>query len=194
MSARPAVAAALVAGLLLLAACAPEPGEVPPSPENPSSPSAPAASGSPTPSPTATAVALPTDCRAILSQAVLAQLGPTPLNDPGLGIATGVQPDGSLVCAWRDPAADTTGLITEITRMSRGPALGMLNGLASSDGFSCFTPNGGTRCEKVWDDATYPVKNGRTLFWRDDILIDTRWSNLAPIGYTDSIVSHLFGG
>lgn len=33
---------------------------------------------------------------------------------------------------------------------------------------------------------------GRTLFWREDILIDTRYSNLAPEGYTASIVEHLF--
>jgi hypothetical protein len=187
--ARAALLGALTVGMLTLAACAPESGSTPST--APASPSASATSASPTPSPTATA-AVPTDCRAILSEPVLAQLGETPLNDPALGGATGAQPDGSLVCIWRDPRADTTFLSTDITRMNRGPALDMLNALADTEGFSCYTPDGGTRCEKTWDNPQYPVTDGRTLFWRDGILIDTQFSNLAPSGYTDSIVAAIF--
>jgi hypothetical protein len=110
---------------------------------------------------------------------VLAQLGDTPLNDAAFG------PSG-------DPGTDTTGLTTTIERMNRGPALDMLNALADTEGFTCFTPDGGTRCEKTWQNTRYPVTDGRTLFWRDDILIDTTYSNLAPTGYTASIVSALF--
>lgn len=144
------------------------------------------------PSPTSKAVALPTDCRAILSADVLAQLGETPLNDAAFG-PSGVGDDGSLTCVWRDPRADTTGLVTKISKMNRGPALDMLNKLVTDEGFTCFTPDGGTRCEKTWQNEQYPVTDGRTLFWRDDILIDTRYSNLAPSGYTSSIVTSLFG-
>ncbi|WP_045264063.1 hypothetical protein, partial [Microbacterium oxydans] len=139
----------------------------------------------------ATPVTLPTDCRAILSEAVLAELGDTPLNDPAFG-PSGVGADGTLTCNWADPRADTTRLTTTISRMNRGPALDMLNALANNEGFSCFTPDGGTRCEKTWPNEQYPVTDGRTLFWRDDVLIDTRYSNLAPAGYTSSIVEHLF--
>jgi len=135
---------------------------------------------------------MPTDCRAILSDAVLAEIGETPLNPDNFG-PTGVQPDGSLICIWRDPRADTTGLITTISQMNRGPALDMLNALAANEGFTCFTPDGGTRCEKEWPNQNYPVTDGRTLFWRDDIMIDTRYSNFAPTGYTSSIVENLFG-
>lgn len=189
---RPAVAAALAgATLLALSACAPAADDAAPTP------AAPVVSSSPTPIPTITqtapAVRIPADCRSMLSADVLAQLGQTPLNDPALG-PSGVQSDGSLICIWRDPAADTTGLVTHISRMDRGPALDMLNGLVDTQGFSCYTPDAGTRCEKTWINPTYPVIDGRTLYWRDGVLIDTQYSNLAPTGYTGSIIASVFGG
>ncbi|WP_295841940.1 hypothetical protein [uncultured Microbacterium sp.] len=189
---RPPVAAALAgATLLALSACAPAADDAAPTP------AAPVVSASPTPIPTITqtapAVRIPADCRSMLSTDVLAQLGQTPLNDPALG-PSGVQSDGSLICIWRDPAADTTGLVTRISRMDRGPALDMLNGLVDTQGFSCYTPDAGTRCEKTWINPTYPVNDGRTLYWRDGVLIDTQYSNLAPTGYTGSIIASVFGG
>nr|MBS1900205.1 hypothetical protein [Actinomycetota bacterium] len=147
---------------------------------------------SPSPSPSATSAALPADCKALLSADVLSQLGDTPLNSPVFG-PSGVQSDGSLICIWADPKADTTSITTTISRKYRGEALDMLNGLVKTEGFSCYTPSQGTRCEKEWADPTYPVTDGRTLFWRDDVLIDTRYSNLAPTGYTSSIVASIFG-
>ncbi|WZH37588.1 MAG: hypothetical protein PIR02_02730 [Microbacterium enclense] len=190
----PAGAAVLAAAaILVLSACAPDDG-------GSSAPTSPAASGpsttSPTPiptlSPTAVAAKIPTDCRSMLSDDVLSQLASVPLNDPAVG-TSGPQPDGSLICIWRDPGADTTGLETRITRVDRGPALDMLNELVATQGFSCYTPDDGTRCEKTWINDTYPVNDGRTLFWRDDVLIDTQYSNLAPTGYTASIISSIFG-
>lgn len=182
-----------IAAALALSACAPDQGGTP-APKAPSPIESRTPDGTPIPTitPTAAAAALPTDCRAILSTDVQAQLGATPLNDPALG-PSGVQPDGSLICIWRDPAADTTGLVTHISRMDRGPALDMLNDLVTTQGFSCYTPDEGTRCEKTWINDTYPVNDGRTLFWRDDVLIDTQYSNLAPTGYTASIIAAIFG-
>jgi hypothetical protein len=129
----------------------------------------------------------------MLTPAVLDQLKDVPLNDPAAGIPTGELPDGSLACLWRDPRADTTHLFTTIAALSRGAALDMLNELADVQGYTCYTPDGGTRCEKTWLNEVYPVTDGRTLFWRDDILIDTRFSNLAPSGYTAAIVASVFG-
>ncbi len=153
--------------------------------------SEPSPSASPSPTATAAAVKLPTDCRAILSSDVLAQLEGVPLNDAAFG-PSGVGAGGTLTCIWADPAADTTSLVTTISAMNRGPALDLLNQLVTTEGYTCFTPDGGTRCEKTWQDDKYPVTDGRTLFWRDGILIDTRYSNLAPTGYTASIVKKLF--
>ncbi|BDZ39373.1 hypothetical protein GCM10025863_19870 [Microbacterium suwonense] len=188
-------AALLGAGLILLTACTPGTGDAPDTGEN-GRPSASApASVDPdprsTPAPTSTPVALPTDCKTILSGDVLAQLKDVPLNDPALG-ESGVLDDGTLLCVWADPHADTTGLTTRIERMPRGEALDMLSSLAE-EGFSCYTPDGGTRCEKTWKSEQYPVTDGRTLFWRDDVLIDTNYSNLAPQGYTASIVAAIWG-
>ncbi|MGJ0390774.1 hypothetical protein [Microbacterium sp. CGR1] len=161
----------------------------------PSSSSTPDDTASPSPSasptPTTAPVTLPTDCRAILSEDVLAQLDGIPLNDAAFG-PSGVADDGTLTCIWADPRADTTRLVTTISLMNRGPALDMLNALVTNEGFTCFTPDGGTRCEKTWQNTQYPVTDGRTLFWRDDVLIDSSYSNLAPSGYTSSIVAHLF--
>lgn len=191
-----AAAPALTGALLLVAltACAPDPSTGP-SRTPPPGATAPAASSTPTatPTPTTTPVAIPTDCEALVSEQVLAQLADVPLNDPANGAAVGAQGDGSLVCLWRQPEADTTFLQTTVSRMSRGPALDMLNQLADEEGFTCYTPAGGTRCEKVWVNEEYPVNDGRTLFWRDDVLIDTQYSNLAPSGYTDSVIAHVFG-
>ncbi len=192
--------AAAAISVLLLSACAPEtpsgsPGDSPvPSGSVSGTPTPIETYGldaSPTPSPSPTTVALPTDCRAILNAAVLAQLEGIPLNDPAFG-PSGPQPDASLICVWADPRADTTRLVTEISYADRGPALDMLNELANEEGFTCFTPDGGTRCEKTWPNETYPVTDGRTLFWRDGVLIDTRYSNLAPSGYTAAIVASLW--
>lgn len=194
-----ALAAASVILIGALAACAPDGGTASPAPTASASPSssaattnAPTAPASPSPSSTDVAVAVPTDCRAILSGAVLAQLGQTPLNDPAFG-PSGVQADGSLICIWGSPSADTTNLTTTVSALSRGPALDTLNKLASTEGFTCYTPDTGTRCEKTWRNATYDVTDGRTLYWRQGLLIDTRYSNLAPTGYTASIVERVFG-
>ncbi len=188
-----AVAASVLLAAAVLAACAPGPSGPPSATQTVT------ASGSPTPIPTITPGATPTaraeiprDCREILTAAVLAELEGIPLNDPAFG-PSGPQADGSLVCVWRDPATDTTGLVTTIAHVSRGPALDMLNALADQDGFTCYTPDDGTRCEKTWENATYPVTDGRTLYGRDGVLIDTQFSNLAPSGYTSAIVAAIFG-
>ncbi|KQR39225.1 hypothetical protein [Microbacterium sp. Leaf159] len=197
MNARLAAGAAALLLIAVLTGCDPSgsgSAEQSASPE-PSSTSTPdgTASPSPTASPTPTTapIALPTDCRAILSEDVLAQLDGIPLNDAAFG-PSGVADDGTLTCIWADPRADTTRLVTTISLMNRGPALDMLNALVANEGFTCFAPDGGTRCEKTWQNTQYPVTDGRTLFWRDDVLIDSRYSNLAPSGYTSSIIAHLF--
>ncbi|HWL77024.1 hypothetical protein [Microbacterium sp.] len=197
MSHRRGPAAAAAASVLLafaLTGCAPDDAAAPTPSADAHGTSSPTATGSPAPTPTSTAAIpeLPDDCRTILSSSVLDQLQGVPLNDEAFG-PSGPQPDGSLICVWADPGADTTSLVTTIRYMSRGPALDLLNELADDEDFTCYTPDLGTRCEKTWQNEQYPVTDGRTLFWRDDILIDTRYSNLAPSGYTDSIIAALWG-
>lgn len=194
---RPALAAALVVAAAALAACAPDPSASPAptvSDKGISGLPSPVETMTPDPSPTATAeaaAAVPTDCLDLVSEDVQAQLYGIPLNDPAFG-PSGVQADGSLTCIWADPASDTTSLVTTIERMSRGPALDQLNALVADEGYTCYTPDGGTRCEKTWENPDYPVTDGRTLFWRAGLLIDTRYSNLAPAGYTSSVIAAIW--
>jgi hypothetical protein len=182
-------AASLLAFSAVLSACVPEPGTTPGPDAAGASPSR---SAAPAPSATLspTLVPIPVDCRAMLTPGVLEQLSSVPLNDPALG-PSGAQPDGSLVCLWGDPAVPGTALTTTISYASRGPALDMLNGLVS-EGYECYTPDGGTRCEKTWFSEPDLIPEGRTLFWRQDVLIDSSFRNLAPNGYTAAIVATVF--
>lgn len=191
MNTRAAVAGTALLLALMLSGCGSSPA-----PESAASASpSPEASSTPDPKPSsdpdAAGVPIPTDCRAILSPTVLAELDGIPLNDAAFE-PSGSLEDGSLRCVWADPAADTTSLVTEISGVGREPAMELLNALANDEGFTCYSPDGGTRCEKTWDNETYPVTDGRTLFWRDGVLIDTRYSNLAPSGYTNAIVAYMF--
>jgi len=186
-----AAAASVLIAMAALTACAPDSAPEGGFTFTPTPTTSTSATPTPTPTPTAQAE-IPTDCRAILNADVLAQLDGVPLNDPAFG-ASGPQSDGSLICVWGDPAADATSLVTTITYVSRGAALDQLNQLADDDGFTCYTPDSGTRCEKTWQDPNYPGPSGRTLYWRDGVLIDTRYSNLAPTGYTAAVVSAIFG-
>ena len=174
-----------------LSACMPEPGDAAGAGPSDTTSASPSSTAQPSPTPTSAAATVPTDCREILSAGVRDELGTTPLNDPAFG-PSGAQPDGSLVCIWGDPAAESTGLRTTIAYMSRGPALDMLNGLLA-EGYACYTPDSGTRCEKTWFSEPDLIPEGRTLFWREDVLIDTAFSNLAPSGYTSAIVASIFG-
>ncbi|SBS73398.1 hypothetical protein [uncultured Microbacterium sp.] len=188
--AAPAVAALLVA---LLAACAPTPEAAPsdtPTSATPSSTPTPAATADgapPVPSgPVLSMTVLPTDCSAILDDAVLAQLEGVPLNDPGFG-ETGVLSDRTLRCVWGQPGADTTRLETTINYAPENDVLDYFNA-RMEEGFVCYEPAGGLRCEKTWQNDAFPVTDGRTLFYRDGVLIDTQYSNLAPTGYTTAVI------
>lgn len=193
MKLRVGAAVALLSVTLLTgcASAAPDEASTPPPGGKPTASGSASPAATPSPAAEKTLMPPPGDCREILSDAVLAQLEDVPLNDPAFG-DSGLLDDGSLVCNWGSPEADTTGLTTKISRMDRGPALDMLNALADDEGYACYTPDEGTRCEKSWQNEQYPVTDGRTLFWRDDLLIDTRYSNLAPKGYTTSIVEALW--
>lgn len=133
---------------------------------------------------------LPTDCEEMLDDAVLAQLADIPLNDPSFG-ESGVRADRSLRCVWSTPGSQTTRLITTVNYAPEQPVLDYLNALMA-DGFVCYKPAGGLRCEATWENETVPVTDGRTLFYRDGVLIDTQYSNLAPSGYTTAIIRSLW--
>ncbi|MBD7958259.1 hypothetical protein H9651_11460 [Microbacterium sp. Sa4CUA7] len=157
---------------------------------------APAPVASATPTPTATplpgAADLPRDCRAIVSGPVLAQLGDIPLNDPAFG-PSGTQADGSLVCVWGAADAATTNLRTTLSAVAENATMDALNALVADEGYECYRPDDGVRCEKTWRNEEFPVTDGRTLYYRSGVLIDTTYSNLAPTGFTAAVVDAVFG-
>ncbi|MCR2808807.1 MULTISPECIES: hypothetical protein [unclassified Microbacterium] len=193
------LAAASAVLIAALSGCVAEPGKTPTEDVAASDASAsdvtPTASPpTATPSPEAGAVALPTDCRAILTADVLSQLADVALNDPAAGLPTGTLADGTLSCVWGNPSAGTTYMMTQIRPTPRGQAMETLNTFADDEGYTCYTPDGGTRCEKTWPSEVFSdVIDGHTLFWRDEILIESTYSNLAPTGYTSAIVASIFG-
>lgn len=159
------------------------------------------AAPTPTPTPTGPALAdfpfgpsvsttpLPQDCRAILTDSVLAELDGVPLNAPGMG--GGIRPDSTRVCAWGDPGAAATWLVTLIGFSPYREATDALYELGR-DGYTCYEPDGGVRCERTWEHETLPVTQGRTLYYRDGVIVDTQYSHLAPVGYTTAIIDALW--
>ncbi len=139
--------------------------------------------------PSESITALPDDCRAILTDSVLSELADVPLNAPGMG--GGIRPDSTRVCAWGEPGAAGTWLVTRIGFSPFRAASDALYELGR-DGFTCYEPGGGIRCERTWPHETLPVTQGRTLYYRDGVIVDTQYSNLAPAGYTNAIIASLW--
>lgn len=190
----------------MLAGCAPEPDDAPATSSGtaaatdqatavPSDAETAAEGDVPTPEPLPTGTAttsttIPADCRSLLTQPILDALAGTPLNADLAGFPETL-PAGSLVCVWGSPDAATTRMSTTISIRPHNDMIDYLNALAD-EGFNCYSPDAGVRCELTWRNPVYPVTDGRTLYFRDNILIDTQYSNLAPAGYTNAIVAALW--
>lgn len=194
--ARFSAVAVLAAGAaaLLLTGCAPDASPAPatstataPSP-TPTTPAGPELADFPM-GPSVSTTPLPSDCREILTDRVLAELDGVPLNAPGMG--GGIRPDSTRVCAWGEPGAAATWLVTVIGFSPYREASDALFALGR-DGYTCYEPDEGIRCERTWDHETLPVTQGRTLYYRDGIIVDTQYSNLAPAGYTTAVIDALW--
>lgn len=190
-------AAVAVALAMSAAACAPEPDAAPASPP-PTASAAPTPTATPVPiadfpyGPSTSTTPLPADCESILTDEILASLEGIPLNAPGMG--GGIRPDSSRVCVWADPGASMTRLVTVVGYAPERPSRDALYLLGVDDGYLCYEPDDGVRCEKTWEEGTLGLTQGRTVYWRDGVAVDTQYSNLAPQGYTSAIVDALWKG
>ena len=186
-----AACAGLIA-LALTAGCAPEPSV--PAATTPTATPAPEV----TPPPiaafpfgqAASTTPLPQDCESILTEEILDSLEGIPLNAPGMG--GGIRPDSSRVCVWAHPGAAMTRLVTIVGYAPYNPAMDALNALSTDDGYLCYRPDEGVRCEKAWTDEVLGLPEGRTLYYRDGVLVDTQYANLAPRGYTTAVIQALW--
>lgn len=184
----------LAAGALLLAACAPQT----PGPAQPTASASGTASATPTaavadfeiaPFPTGqsnSTTPLPADCAELLTPEMAAELDGIALNAPGMG--GGIREDSTRVCVWADPGATRTRLVLVIGYAPERAASDALFVLGRDEGYDCYTPDGGVRCEKTWESGTLGLPEGRTLFYRDGVIIDTQYANLAPAGFTASVI------
>lgn len=196
---RPLLPAALAFPLAAIAfvGCAPEAAPAPTDTPTAAAPSASATPVGPEIAPfptgaTASTTALPADCDGLLTDEMRAELEGIPLNAPGMG--GGIREDSTRVCVWADPAATVTKLVVVIGYAPDREASDALYLLQVDEGFECYEPDGGVRCEKQWTNTDHAIEvtEGRTLFFRDGVIIDTQYTALAPQGFTASIVSKLW--
>ncbi|HEV7955909.1 MAG: hypothetical protein JWL94_2182 [Microbacteriaceae bacterium] len=97
-----------------------------------------------------------------------------------------------LRCIWRDPMADITYLAATIGTADTATGRLHLEELAAS-GYTCVGVHGGTRCQMVKPDETYPVDEGYTAFLRDDIYIYVGQANFATEDLLGEFVDNLWG-
>ncbi|MFE1665975.1 hypothetical protein [Microbacterium sp. P02] len=206
------LAAAGATLMLALVGCQPEPSPTNAASSTPSTSSSTAAPASPSPSastsPTSTAaaedIALPASCDQLYSGAMRATLDATipPLGDPGVTMystqtveALEVLDSGvpTIRCTWGVPSE--TGLSTNVSIIDGDQAAAIQSALQNS-GFSCAPGAGGTLCtfeeRSITQDDTETVRT-ETQFFRGNAWVTTVSLNAAVPGYTEDIVTSLWG-
>jgi hypothetical protein len=147
---------------------------------------------------------VPAACEDIYSAAMLAQLqsGNPPLNDPGVTMLSTENADlleiihsgaPTLRCSWGKPSE--YGLATNVTAIDADQAAAVLAALPAA-GFGCEAMGDGTVCRieqkgVTLDDQEYT--RGETHYIGDGGLVTTAWINFAPEGYTEDVVSTVWG-
>ena len=195
--------ALIVLSAIALAGCTGSPAPAPtstgdPTPEITTLGETPAVSASPTTEPPAD-ISIPVRCEDIYSAGMLSVLesGNPPLNDPGVTMDSTEDPAllevlGSgaqtLRCSWGLPSS--YGLATNVTILDEGQADAVREALESG-GFSCGDLAGGTVCRVQQTDEENAF--GESHYLRANGWVSTRWINFGPQGYTEDIVSTLWG-
>ena len=146
----------------------------------------------------------PTDCEQLYSPAMMASFGDLALNptwatDPGADPLYGtddaelravIDANENLTCIWASPVGPSgTGLITQVIWVSaaeNGDVQARLNAL----GMDCYPESGGVRC--VTSTSSDGETSGESHFLRDDVWVATKWTNVAPVGYTADVIDHLW--
>ncbi|GAA1986400.1 hypothetical protein [Microbacterium pumilum] len=202
-----AIAAVLVIAALMTS-CKPEPAPGPttsdPTPSaTPSATSEPSASPTPSETPVAE-FELPTQCEDLYSDDMLASLNAAnpPLNDPGVTMhstqtaaALEVLNSGipTIRCSWGQPSE--FGLATNVSVIDAAQSADLLATLREA-GFACEDAWEGVNCtieQKTVDQDDNEVTLGESHFLRGTGWVSTAWINFAPEGYTEDIVTTLWG-
>lgn len=192
------IALAIVGGA---SGCAPEP-EPDPSPSTPSPTST--ATVSPSPTPTSDPAALPASCEQAYSPAMLATLEAEvpPLGDPGITMlstenvgALEILDSGipTLRCTWGPPSE--RGIATNVSVVTAEQSAALAQDFVEA-GFTAEPFGDGViyRAEKeLIDQDDQVVSLGETHYLQSDGWVATRWINVHPEGYTEDIVTTVWG-
>ncbi|MET0735416.1 MAG: hypothetical protein ABWY55_07215 [Microbacterium sp.] len=197
-----AIAAAGLA-VVSFTACSPSPA-VPPTPSSASPEASGSASAEPSPTDEGSAGVPPATCEEIYSPEMMAELlaANPPLNDPGVTMLTTENADlldilqsssATLRCTWGTPGE--FGLATTVTAIDDDQAAAILAALPAA-GFGCEPLADGTVCRIeqkgiTLDDTEYT--RGEAQFVREGGWVSTAWINFDPEGYTEDIVSTIWG-
>ena len=144
-------------------------------------------------------ISIPASCEDIYSPEMLATLESEnpPLNDPAVTmdstevvealevLGSGLQ---TLRCSWGLPSS--YGLATNITIVDAAQAQTVVDSLPER-GFACEELADGTVCRAQQSDGENSF--GESHYLRANGWVSTRWINFGPQGYTEDIVSTLWG-
>lgn len=159
--------------------------------------SSPAATVPPSPSPSI----IPANCAEVYSTDWASQLDPYVLNpdwakaQPSIGtndvaLKQLLSPNVRLTCQWGKPEGGSdVGLVTSLAQID-SETESLVKSRLNALGWTCYDSSGGVRCVTEGSDANGSW--GESQFLREGVWIATRWSNLAPDGYTADIVSTLW--
>ena len=159
--------------------------------------SSPSATVPPSPEPSI----IPATCADIYTRDWESQLAPIVLNpewtqkSPSVGTADValkqlLVPNSKLTCQWgKATGPSDVGLVTTLAQIDPETD-SLVRSRLNTLGWTCFDSAGGVRCVTEGSDANGTW--GESHFLRDGVWISTRWSNLAPDGYTADIVGTLW--
>ena len=125
-----------------------------------------------------------------------------PLNDPGVTMNATQNVDAlellnsgipTMRCSWGQPSE--SGLATNVSVVDAARTAALVDSLRAA-GFGCEIIWEGTLCQieqRTVDLDDNEVTLGESHFVRGDGWVTTAWINFAPEGYTEDIVSTLWG-
>ena len=160
----------------------------------------------PEPEPAPVGVVIPASCDGIYTRDWSADLAPRVLNpawidDPSsgfkrlgsndVGLVTMLEGTTQLECNWvPEGQGGHVFLVTSVASLTPEQQGSTLDHLATT-GMECYDESGGTRCVVEGEEGGETW--GESHFIREGIWIATRWGGSGPAGYTQDIVTALFG-
>ncbi|WP_286344752.1 hypothetical protein [Frondihabitans sucicola] len=143
-------------------------------------------------------VMFPTDCKALIAGLASAtSFATTPLESPPRPAPTSaltpaiVKSGKSLLCIWRDPRADISGISIEFETVAPAAAATGLRALPAK-GFTCAGVLSGQRCQKISTEPEHGTQVGDTYFVRGATGIRIQQTNVPTKGLLEDVVGRVF--